>query len=266
MLGPVLSPVSLPTTPAERDAVAEWSVEIGAPSQPEPIPDGNPTIRRQDQIVEMTFGSVALVRIDLSQHAIEIRPSPNFEPSRLGSLIVDQVIPRIASDSHLVLHGGAVVRPEHAGAILVVGASGAGKSTLVTRWCLDGSLLLGDDTIRVDGAVAACSFVGPRLWRSSAIALGIDGGAHDAAQSDLKRRLGPADGIILADTATPVERIVLLGALPATSPRLTAVRLLGEQALDLGNFDPIWLIERVTALVDAVPEIEARPAWTSVEN
>jgi hypothetical protein len=263
MLGVVRSTVRLPAVVGRDGDSDGWSVAVGRPWISAPTDSKRPTIGRQDQVVEMGFDRFGFVRIDFARQTITVRPYPGSDAD-LGSFVVDHVIPRVTSETNLVVHGGAVV-DGHGDAILAVGASGAGKSTLVTSWCLEDHKLLGDDTIRVDGMVAGCSFVGPRLWATSLAALGLKGSDDDATGGQ-KRRLGPEDGVILADRPAPIRRIVLLGAPPSSSTRLSAVKLLCEQALNLGAFDPVSLIQRVTALVDAVREVEVRPAWTSTGN
>jgi hypothetical protein len=211
-------------------------------------------------VAELTFPDVAHIRVDLAALQMVVSQHPQADRRDLAPLMVDHVIPRVAADASLVLHAAGVV--VDGAATLLVGAGGAGKSTLATRWCLEGGCLLGDDTVRIEQAAALPSYVGPRLWPSSLQALGLrptDG--RPATSFTEKRRLGPDEGIVLAEAEAPVRRIVVLGPPRPRASRLDAVRALMEQALNLGHFDPVALLDRVTSLVDSVQEVEFRPPW-----
>jgi hypothetical protein len=263
MLGPIGSTLPLPLCRAHGERQEGWSVLVGdATSVQAARPAERPTVVRREHHVAMLFDEVASVAVDLTNMVITIGPHPTPDDVDLGSLIVDQVIPRIAADSHLVLHAAAVASADGQSATLVVGPSGTGKSTLAAAWCLNGEMLLGDDTIKIEGATACPSWAGPRLWPRALAAVGLDAQAGEPQSSrSEKRRLGPADGIVLGRRPAVVQKLILMGARSAS--RVAAVRLISEQALNLGSFDPVCLLDRVTTLVAAVPEIEVREPWQS---
>jgi hypothetical protein len=262
IVGTVRSELALPLCPSPDPAAAAWSIAVG----PAPVPlagaDSDVAVTRDGERAEMSWEGMAVIGVDLADRTIVVHPCPPVDGATVAGLVVDHVLPRIAADSGLVLHAAAVVGADGRTATLVVGPSGAGKSTLVVEWCRAGRPLLGDDTIRMDGATAMPSWVGPRLWPSACVALGLaeEAGRAEGGRST-KRRLGAADGIVLAERPAEVTKIVLLGA--PSSSRLQAVRLLAEQTLNLGVFDPVLLLDRITALVNAVPQIEAREPWWS---
>jgi hypothetical protein len=261
MVGPLRSVLPLPLRAADGEVPARWSVVLGERSS---APAGNefdqPTVTRRGDLAELVFGGTGSVVVDLRRREIEARPARVGRRDLLGNLIAAHVIPRVAADAHLVLHAAAVATPDGDEATLFVGPSGFGKSTVATQWCRRGHLLLGDDTVKIDGALAFPSWMGPRLWPNALAALGLDEGAGEPqCPGSEKRLLGAEDGIVLAERPAVVRKLVLLGS-PSGS-RVAAVRLLAEQALKLGFFDPATLLDRVTALVNAVPELEARTLW-----
>lgn len=261
ILGPLHSALPLPLRSADGDVSTGWSVVVEERvAAPAGDPTDRPTITRRGNVAEMVFGDAASVVVDLAARKIEVRPALVGGADQLGNLIAAHVLPRVAAEASLVLHAAAVVTPDGTEATLFVGPSGYGKSTMATRWCLGGHLLLGDDTVRVDGAMAFPSWIGPRLWPTALAVLGLDEGAGEPqCPGSEKRLLGPEDGILLAERPAVVRKLVLIGS--PTGSRVAAVRLLAEQALNLGSFDPVALLDRVTALVNAVPELEARTPW-----
>jgi hypothetical protein len=262
MIGVIRSPFPLPAPVAADDGTEGWAVVRG-PARPIFTTDGDRAVvaRLATHRVELGFDRLATFDIDLTTRVISVMPHPGSDDVTLASLVIDNVIPRVCADAALVLHAAATIEPDGT-ATVIVGPSGAGKSTMAAQACLDGSLLLSDDTVLVEGTLAWPSHVGPRMRPAALTTLGLgpDSGCSVGGASD-KRRLGAADGIRLAASPAVVERIVLLTDRPPTTVRLAAMRLLSEQALNLGLFDPVRLLDQVAELVGAAKEISVLGPW-----
>lgn len=142
------------------------------------------------------FPDLATATVDDDGRGVALAPLRPLSPESAEHLVVDQILPRVASfRGRLVLHAGCVAAPE--GAVAFLGDSGAGKSTLCAAFARRGVPIVGDDGIFVragdgGGFSVAATYPGLRLhaeaidrvWDAAAPSAPVDGEGG-------KRRFGP---------------------------------------------------------------------------
>ena len=174
------------------------------------------------------------------------------------ALLLLEAEPRLAS-----LHAAGAVTA--AGAVLGLGPSGCGKSSLALEWSLAGLPILGDDTVRVDGAGRVRSF--PRLVK-------VDRDRWTGAGRPLDATVAPDPGYSEvwfdpADAggwATGAHRVAVLarvrfeaGAAWRLTPRTPAegLRFLVDHVQPVGVAPPEAL-DRLIALLEGARVVELR--------
>ena len=144
----------------------------------------------------------------------EVPLSVDIPPSTRDHFLVDQVMPRLLSQSHqLVLHSGAVCVEDRV--VLLLGRSGGGKSTLVTSFQQGGYRLMGDDAVIVSGGdglpMAKAIYPSLRLFPDSIQALSLESRALQAmAHYSSKQRIDVAGEQVAGPM--PVQAIFVLGS------------------------------------------------------
>ena len=200
----------------------------------------------------------------VGQHLfVRVRSSPDL----VVRGVVDLVVPMLRYEAGaLGLHAAAFGGPD--GVTLLLGPNGAGKSTLTAVAAAAGRPVLADDCVVVDvrDGIAWASRGVPAMGVSPAVAaaLGFVGPAREDDEDDKVDVAIAPDHV--APVATRLRRIVLLGERGhgqdlAEEPvgGATALAEVAEQChAGLLVPAPLEPLERLGALVDALPVVRAR--------
>jgi hypothetical protein len=151
---------------------------------------------RTDAGYFLRFADLADFEVSSAGDRIRCWPAARLPRVTLRHLLLNQVMPlAIGRRGQLVLHASAVHVPR-VGAIAFAGPTGSGKSTLAAALGLRGCPTLTDDCLVVAGPARARSilpgYVGVRLWRKTARAMGFAGEAK-VTHYTAKRRMGKDD-------------------------------------------------------------------------
>lgn len=175
------SNIPLPELPEVETGIASISFHLLAESLPNQqidwfhhwrLPDGEITIScaRDDCDYYLRFPELADFKIEDGCNDIHCNPCAGISDSMVRHLLLDQVVPRVASHhGEIVLHASAVVMNDTA--IVFLGETGRGKSTLAASFHMNGYPLLTDDCLllRQEGSdvIGIPSYAGARLWADS---------------------------------------------------------------------------------------------------
>jgi hypothetical protein len=186
---------------------------------------------------------------------------------RLGAgehqqLLVNHVLPMVASSAgFLIGHASVVVRPS-GGAVAIMGPVGAGKSTMTAFLVSKGWEILSDDRLVVDRAHRAWPVSNSvRLSPMAAERLGFHAVLPDGHHKVRVRLAEDAEGPAWMPASAPLERVILLERgdrvveLRAVTPGLAVQEILGS-TLQLGMDLPsvrAGVFAEVASLVGAVP-------------
>ena len=176
------SDIPLPELPETGDAGSEINIkrgqgDINPGKQPEWIHDwkdsvGEVCIRygRSGNDFQLRFPGIVDFLISSTGDTIQYFPVENVPEEMVRHMLLDQVIPRLASHKgRLVVHASAVV---HDGkTIIFLGDTGSGKSTLAAGFCMQDYDILTDDCILLspesDGIMCIPCYAGIRLRNDS---------------------------------------------------------------------------------------------------
>lgn len=165
-------------------------------------PDGTVSLAcsRARSGYQLGFPDLATATVDGDGRRVALRPLRRLAAETAEHLVVDQILPRVASyRGRLVLHAGCVAFAR--GAVAILGDSGAGKSTLCAAAARSGGALVGDDGVFVrpdedsGGFAVSATYPGLRLhppaidqvWDALAPSAPVDGQGG-------KLRFGPESG------------------------------------------------------------------------
>lgn len=193
------------------------------------------TIQRADGQALLRYGDLAVVSIADDGGRIRYRRL-EADDEALIHVIVDHAVPRaIVAHGGVVLHAGAIVRPDGL-ATVVVGPSGAGKSTLAAGASRRSGIgHLADDSLRLvrhEGRIVAdVAGTGARLRSDSRRGAGW----ADDVDEEHKQRIAVTSP--LAPTAVVgVDRVVVLDPKStAMAPRRIGVRASDALTILLSN-------------------------------
>ena len=224
--------------------------------------DGLPWIwyGRSGQDDVLRIWGLGLVVIRHASREIACLFRRHLGPGEHEHLLVNHILPLLASaHGYLVLHASVVVRPS-GGAIALVGPVGAGKSTLAGFLASRGWRLLSDDRLILDAGSLAWP-VAPYVRVSTGVAakLGIDAVLPEGHHK-VRLRFGDDRGGLRSGVGVPIERAVLLQTGPGPvrfsplAPIDAVSELLGE-ALQLGLDAPTTQSAAFNAVVDLVAAV-----------
>jgi hypothetical protein len=168
-----------------------------------------------DRVLLRFPGLVAEFRHDCNTVLIDTLDSDDWH--YLAHMVLDHVLPRwLALEGRLVLHAGAVQRPDGE-AVVFVGETGRGKSSMTTALGQAGWTVLGDDACPLLqlpwGWDAVPSYPGVRLLAASRAALTPGLPSVPMSSGADKHRVAPE--VAIAHDPIPLGLVVELG--PETS-------------------------------------------------
>ena len=106
----------------------------------------------------------ALIRIDApSEVTVWVNPE-DLDATTLSRVLSQGISAALRRCGLFELHSGAVVPPDEANAVLIVGASGSGKSTLTASLAASGWSYLSDDTVLLRNDVAGVQAIALRQF------------------------------------------------------------------------------------------------------
>jgi hypothetical protein len=204
-------------------------------------------------------------------HTIACIAPPEVADRTIRHLLLNQVVPLLATRRRLVLHASAIRRP--AGVTGLVGPGGAGKSTLAAALCRRGARLVTDDALMLsrqrDGFTAIPTYGEIRLWPESLERVGHDLRSDELTPYSSKRRIEALFGF--ERTHAPLAHVCVLAgsvdrptvALERLGPREALSALLPcTFQLDVADAARIEeTFDRLTALVRRVPVYRLRYPW-----
>lgn len=203
------------------------------------LPDGRQwlSIARQGERYLLRFHRLADFQVDRASRAIACVPASRATPATVRHLLLDQVLPMVASGERtLPLHASAV--RGRGGIVGFLGPAGSGKSTLAVSLARRGWALVCDDCLLVDAGAhrvrARPIYPGPRLHADSLAA--IYGGRRTAgtpvAQYTRKQRIDPSRAGMRVSAAAParIQKLYVLTPDARLSPGRPRVAPLSPRA------------------------------------
>jgi hypothetical protein len=156
---------------------------------------------------------------------ITVDASTDSSPTALRLAILGRCLGALLQwRGRFVLHASAVARDGRV--VAFAGHSGAGKSTAAAALMAGGWDLVADDVVAIDLDVTPPrvlpAFPQVKLWPDSAIALGIELGAHERVHERLDKRMVAIDARRLVAAELPLGALFVLEEGPAQVLRLTA--------------------------------------------
>ena len=187
----------------------------------------------------LRFPDLADFEVTSAGDRIRCRPRPRLAATTLRHLLLDQVLPlTLSRHGHLVLHASAVHVPG-VGAVAFVGPTGSGKSTAAAALGMRGCPTITDDCLVIAGTeghrTILPGYPGVRLWRRTALAMGLRAGRSVAHYTSKRRMSGRA--VPFRDRPSPLRAVFALGR---RVPRPEASRAIGvsprEQLMALAPY------------------------------
>jgi hypothetical protein len=146
-------------------------------------------------------------------------------PDTIRHLLLDQVLPALASGRRFCIHASAVAIG--GAAVAFLGRTGSGKSTLAAAFGLDGASIVTDDCLLLSRShsrlIAVPTYPSLRLWPAAGARLGTLSTGTRVAQYSPKLRIGRenAAGLRFCERPLEVARLYVLDRTGATrSPQI----------------------------------------------
>lgn len=194
------------------------------------LPDGKITIScaRVNGDFYLRFPDLADFKIGGGCTDILCCPSSGVSDEMIKHLLLDQVIPRLASHTgEIVLHASAIVMDGQA--IVFLGDTGWGKSTIAASFNMNGYQLLNDDCLLLrqknNAIIGIPNYVGIRLWPDSFDAVvDADHVLNDIIYCSSKRRLILHKNLNTCNEKIPIGAIFVLNS-PDKSKNVSNVKI-----------------------------------------
>ena len=213
------SDIPLPELPETANSDTVINVQRGQKKFEEPEwnhewrdPGGEVCIRygRPGREYLLRFPDTVDFLVSPAGDTIQYYPEANVPEVLVRHLLLDQVIPRLASHKgQLVVHASAIIHD--CKAIIFLGDTGSGKSTLAAGFCMQDYEILTDDCILLrpesNGTTCIPCYPGIRLWNDSYTAVVND----DRYLGNISYRADKQRLILQNTQSVPLAAVFILG-------------------------------------------------------